>query len=240
MLLALSLLAVALADSDSSVVYLIRHAERDGHFDCLNATGRARAAALPSVFDGARDSWDVFDVFDGQLLAPGALFAHLYTPQDGVEFCQRAEQTLKPVADARGLPLNLAFGSEPEAGGNAAAAAAITAARKVHPVILVAWEHHNIPALAQELGVAPAALPKEEWPAADFDTVWVLQFSSSTAAPSFSPAEEGLDDCLKTDTCGTRAAKRDDEGGAARDKLRSRTATLMAPSLGREATAVLY
>lgn len=48
--------------------------------------------------------------------------------------------------------------------------------------ILVCWEHHRIPFLAQALGVQE---PIEAWPNSDFDTIYILNFNNAGKVSSF-------------------------------------------------------
>lgn len=172
----------AAQDGVAGVVYLIRHGEKVSHEGCLNDAGQARAATLPSIFNG------------GICEAPTIVFAHNYTA--GV--CQRCVDFATPLANDRGLAINSDFGSHTEA-GNEGAAAAIYAALATNDVILVVWEHHNLPRLAEALLAQQgrAAEVPEEWDDDDFDSIYILVFEPDgeigfSRAPSYAGPDTRL------------------------------------------------
>ena len=171
----------AAADTAKGYVYIARHGEKSVWYGCLNATGEARAAALPSIFDGqARAN-------GATLYKPKALFAYYY--DDGQD-CERCIATLQPMAKDLGLSIQHTPSSSSTTEGVRLAAASITKALASDPVVLVAWNHHHIAALAEQLGVSAASIPT--WDGSDFDSVFQLIFEGSTLV-SFSVTSEGFD-----------------------------------------------
>lgn len=164
----LLLAAATVADDVTGVVYLIRHGEKESPTGCLSAEGQARAETLP-------------DRFDGNICErPDVLFAHNYTS----EYCQRCVQFLEPLARDRQLVINDALSSQPPS-SNEEAAAAIRESLSARPgsTVLVAWEHHNLPKLAEaliEASGSKAEVP-EEWPADDFTTLYIIVFEPGLA-----------------------------------------------------------
>ena len=169
------------ADARKAYVYIARHGEKSVWYGCLNATGEARAAALPGIFDGqARAN-------GATLYTPKALFAYYY--DDGQD-CERCVATLQPIAKDLGLSVQHTQNSSATVEGVRLAAASIVKALVSAPVVLVAWNHHHIAALAEQLGVSAGSVPV--WDGSDFDTVYQLEFEGSTLV-SFSTTTEGFD-----------------------------------------------
>ena len=103
---------------------------------------------------------------------------------NGSKSC-RPEQTITPLSQLLGsaVPLNLNFvkGEEQQV---AAAAMACTG------VVLIAWQHEDIPAIAEAIlgktGVVPAT-----WPGNRFDVVWVFNLGPNSGY-SFSQVPQML------------------------------------------------
>ena len=201
------------ADDDAGVIYIIRHGEKKWALGCLSTQGEERAKALVSIFDGKpAATHDTFQV-------PRAIFANQYT--DGID-CQRCKQTVTPISEALGIPINFTYGFPANLGGNPRAASAMKAslaAQGAGAVVLTAWEHVNIQFLAEDLGVAKSSVPN--WPGSDYDTVYVLTFDGAQTLTSFKVAAENYtppvlaDTGLMTLASGAAvAASADDDGGA--------------------------
>jgi hypothetical protein len=165
-------------------VMLIRHAEKpdgtaqgvdiDGNAgkEFLTVRGWQRAGALVRFFAPTNAECQRQGV--GQ---PGFLFASGPVSKkkgagDGSK-SERPEQTITPLSEFLGdtVPLNLNFvqGEEREVA---------TAATSCAGVVLIAWQHEDIPAIAAAIlgktGVVPA-----KWPGDRFDIVWVFDLQSS-------------------------------------------------------------
>jgi hypothetical protein len=56
-------------------------------------------------------------------------------------------------------------------------------------VVLMVWEHSNIPALARNFGVTGEDLT---WKGGDFDSMWIIEFKNGSATPTFTKTQEGL------------------------------------------------
>lgn len=176
--------AALLPEASEGYVYITRHGEKSVWYGCLNATGRERAAAFPSIFNGEPRRGG------RTLYTPTALMAFHY--DDGVD-CERCIETLQPIAKHLGLQIQHTLQSTNASDGTQLAVSAIRRALATEqiagnaPVVLVTWEHHHITELAQSLGVAPQVIP--EWPQADFDTVFQLVYHGTTLH-RFSQASE--------------------------------------------------
>jgi hypothetical protein len=78
----------------------------------------------------------------------------------------RAQHTLAPLAEFLGKPVNTDFVKGAEA-------ALADAVRGLSGVVLIAWEHHAICALANALMQSDRDTP-QSWPDDRFDMVWVF------------------------------------------------------------------
>jgi hypothetical protein len=87
----------------------------------------------------------------------------------------RPEQTLTPLSDFLGadVPIDLSF-AEGEETAIAAAAAACSG------VVLIAWQHEEIPAIANAI-LQNADIVPEKWPGERFDAVWVFDLRADEA-----------------------------------------------------------
>jgi hypothetical protein len=157
----------------TQTLYLIRHAEKptgqsaqgideqgapDKH--SLTPLGWTRASALVGLFTSGQRG----------IAVPQHLFA---SSPDG---SRRPLETITPLAQKIGLPIDSTIAPDDAAG----AAAAVT---HTPGVTLMAWEHHAIPEIAKALGdVQPA--PPSKWPGSRFDVIWV--FTRSGAGWQFS------------------------------------------------------
>jgi hypothetical protein len=168
------------------VVMIIRHAEKpltpdvphgvsiDGlaDRDSLTPRGWQRAGALVGFFSGERK---------GVLRTPTHLFASRVVPESG---SRRSFETLQPLSERLGLSIDTRFAKN-ELAELAAAVRATTG------VVLVAWEHHLIPALANIL-VGDTSSAPQVWPDDCFDMVWVIDPGVGGATGSFQQVPELL------------------------------------------------
>jgi hypothetical protein len=169
----------------TETIVLLRHGEKpDAGLGQLDCQGLNRALALPTVL--ARS-----------FATPRSIYAPdpaEQKPDDGRDYDYvRPLATIEPTAIALGLPVHAAFGvSRLDLLQQALEAPANHAA-----VVLVAWEHHGIVTLARALmtahGAAAAVVPN--WPATDFDSLFVvrLRWTGQTATATFGRRSEGLD-----------------------------------------------
>jgi len=181
------------------VVYLIRHGEKAhcgklNTISCLSDLGLERAKYIPSQFGGT--------LHGGRSTpypAPDALFSCNYkdwfdcgSPHNPFwknQTMYRTQQTITPLSEKFGIPINNSYGFMPSLGSNPEAAKAILA-KLAEPhinVIVVAWEHNNIlygwpekvtnygPGLAESLGASKADLP--EWTSDNYDMVFALSYT---------------------------------------------------------------
>jgi len=156
-----------------SVVMLLRHAEKplgegpphgvtiDGAPDpeSLTPRGWQRAGALVGLF--------VPDPSDGRgprLPTPTHLFASQVGPRSS---SQRPRETLVPLSERLGLAVDSRFRKEE-------LEELVRAVRLIDGVVLIAWEHHLLPSLANMLMGDASSVP-QIWPDDRYDVVWVVE-----------------------------------------------------------------
>lgn len=155
-----------------SLVMFIRHAEKppqgggppagitkDGSIDqhSLTVRGWTRAGALIGFFASAHDGVE----------RPTKIFAAGVNDVTGPHG-RRPSETVTPLAQAKGIPLDTTFA----VGDEADVAKAIL---REEGVVLVSWEHHNIRRIVLGIGVQDFA---RDWPDERFDLVWLCRMTS--------------------------------------------------------------
>jgi hypothetical protein len=157
--------------AQASKIMIVRHAEKpvtvgdqaflgvreDGTEDkeSLIVRGWQRAGALCTLFPTASRG----------LAVPDGLFAADPEKANGIgSKSRRPQQTITPLSERLGLQIDLSF-----AKGQEAEVAAAAVARG--GVVLIAWQHEAVPAIAQAIpgGDVPAT---KAWPDDRFDIVW--------------------------------------------------------------------
>ena len=153
-------------------ISLIRHAEKqlgdvpprsvsvDGEPDpeSLTPRGWQRAGALVGLFVPRADG-------SGPILpTPTHLFASKLGPHSQ---SRRPRETLEPLSERLGLPIDASFIQDDLDGLERAIRAAVG-----H--VLVAWEHKRIPLIAARLVTDPTQVPTV-WPDDRYDVIWVLE-----------------------------------------------------------------
>lgn len=151
-------------------IMLIRHAEKpvgnqpphgvtiDGIVDgkSLTVLGWQRAGALVELFDPSREP-----------LRPGLVRpTRLFASNPGTSGSKRPLETITPLAQRMNMKVQT-----PVKDKEIAQIAAILRQTPGSP--LAAWQHQDIPAIAEHLGPVHPAPPKK-WPGDRFDIVWVF------------------------------------------------------------------
>jgi hypothetical protein len=181
---ALSAGTAAAAPPATETIVLVRHGEKpEAGLGQLNCRGLNRALALPAVL--RRDFG-----------APAAIFAPnpaAAKPDHGTTYDYvRPLATIEPTAIEAGLPVNTNIGFS----DTTALETALDAPALARAVVLVAWEHTEIVALARALATAhggnPALIPA--WDHKDFDSIYVLRITrdGARATTVFERLAEGL------------------------------------------------
>lgn len=156
-------------DSGTRLVMIIRHGEKpDGSHPGIDADGNEDSSSLTATgWDRAHRLVGLFNPPDGNFRAglgrPVAIYA-AGANDDGEG--TRTRETVSPLADALGLPINTSFGKGDEE-------------KLVKHVLaqpgptLICWQHGEIPGIAEAF---PSATPEppSEWPDDRFDVIWTL------------------------------------------------------------------
>jgi broad specificity phosphatase PhoE len=168
------------------LVMIIRHAEKpltpdvphgvtiEGEVDrdSLTPRGWQRAGALVNLFTAGHS---------GALSTPAHLFASQVVPGSG---SRRSFETLQPLAERLGLPIDLRFPKEDLAG-------LAGAVRATAGVVLISWEHHLIPSLANML-IGDTSTAPQVWPDDRFDIIWAIEPGIGARVGSFRQVPELL------------------------------------------------
>jgi hypothetical protein len=155
--------------SGSSLVMIIRHGEKpSGSTPGVDARGNQDASSLTDVgWNRARRLVDLFNPADGRLRAglarPTAIYA-ASANSDGEG--ARTRETVTPLADNLGIPLDTSFGKGDEK------ALVNRVISRAGPT-LIAWQHGEIPLIAKSFpSVTPT--PPAQWPDNRFDVIWTF------------------------------------------------------------------
>ena len=173
-----------------SMVMLLRHAEKplgdgpphgvtiDGVMDpeSLTPRGWQRAGALVGLFVPDRSG-------SGAPTLPTP--THLFASQiGGSEHSQRTRETLLPLSDRIGLVVDSRFPKE-------AVGELVRAVRTIDGMVLIAWEHHLIPSIANLLAQDAWRVP-QIWPDDRYDLVWVFESTGEGGGTGFREVPEML------------------------------------------------
>jgi hypothetical protein len=177
----------ALSEDGIETILFIRHGEKpESGLGQLNCQGLNRALALPSVMANSFGSPDAIFVPNPSIPKEDA-----GKPYDYV----RPLATVEPTAILFGLPIDASIGVSDIEGLKAALERPLSLHRNT--LILVAWEHKEIVAIAKELlaahGGDPAVVPK--WHGDDFDSIYIVSLSvaDDPTKTSFAREHENLD-----------------------------------------------
>jgi broad specificity phosphatase PhoE len=150
-------------------IMVIRHAEKpDGTAPGLDEAGDEDDSSLTAVgWERAHALVGLFDPAEGDprpgLARPGTIYAAGVTDEgEG----QRTRETVAPLADALGIPVNTEYGKGEEK-------KLMKDVLELSGTTLISWQHSEIPAIADVFeSVTPA--PPQEWPSDRFDVVWTF------------------------------------------------------------------
>jgi hypothetical protein len=164
---------------------LLRHAEKplgdgpphgvtiDGTLDpeSLTPRGWQRAGAMVGLFvpGGPGDPGSTAP----RLPTP----THLFASQIGGGSSQRPRETLLPLGERLGREVDSHFRKED-------VGQLVGAVRAIDGVVLIAWEHHLIPSIANLLAGDASRVP-QIWPDDRFDLVWVFGGASPAGGREF-------------------------------------------------------
>ena len=141
--------------------------------------GWQRCGALAVLFDPA------VGALQAGLRTPTALYSPSYGAA-GKTQAHRTFQTIQGLAGRLGLPIQspVPEGQEP------ALIEAILASGG--QVVLICWEHHHIPALAQAIPTLDATTVPTAWPGDRFDVIWTFGLDPATGRYAFGQVPQQL------------------------------------------------
>jgi hypothetical protein len=152
-----------------SLVMIIRHGEKpDGANPGVDADGNEDDSSLTEVgWNRAHRLVDLFDPAQDAprpgLARPEAIYAA--GANDNGEG-QRTRETVEPLADKLGIPVDTSFGKGEEK-------ALVKHAISQPGPTLISWQHSGIPTIAEAFpSVTPN--PPSEWPDDRFDVIWTF------------------------------------------------------------------
>ena len=114
------------------------------------------------------------------------IIRHAEKPAVGDNLCQKGLNRANalpatPFAVAHNLTLNSSFKSEE-------AAKLADDIKQKNGIVLVVWDHDNIPDLARAFGIKE----KLQWKDEDYDSIWIVEFTNTSAAPQLRIEKENL------------------------------------------------
>jgi|ERR1019366_4580483 hypothetical protein len=164
-------------------IMVIRHAEKpEGAVQGVDADGNAgkeflvvqgwqRAGALVRFFAPSSAQFQRPGIEQPQSLFASGPVSKKKVDSGSKSF--RPEQTITPLSKfpGNGVPLNLSFaeGEETQVAAAAAAGGGVT---------LIAWQHEEIPAIADAIPGKTGVVPPK-WPGDRFDVVWVFDLQAN-------------------------------------------------------------
>ena len=159
----------ASASAQRSLVMIIRHGEKpDGSHPGVDAGGNRDDSSLSAI--GWNRAYTLVNLFAPAQGPPRVGFARptaIYAASANANGeGRRTRETVQPLADALGIPVNTAFGKGEES-------ALVQDVIDRPGVTLICWQHGEIPAIAEAFpAVSPP--PPSTWPDDRFDVVWTL------------------------------------------------------------------
>jgi len=150
-------LLLTVHSASAQTIVLIRHGEKPKKGDNLSCRGVNRSLAL-------------VDVLHTRFGIPEAIFVPSMSRKDNTKH-SRMFQTILPFASKYNLPVNSEFRV-------ADAPAVAGAARKKTGVVIIVWEHSQLPEIARSLGVESTSL---DWSDDDYDSIWIVTYKHNKA-----------------------------------------------------------
>mmetsp|Transcript_11429 Transcript_11429/g.34100 ORF Transcript_11429/g.34100 Transcript_11429/m.34100 type:complete len:306 (-) Transcript_11429:72-989(-) len=149
----------------STTVLLMRHCDKtdDSQTHC-SPKGFRRAAFIQTLFGQ-----------NGRFPAPDRLYAR--KPEGKRKPVLRSMETLTPTAEKFALPIDVNYGVESYKQLAEAVRADVRSGKLADELVVIAWKHENLQALARALGWSKA--PPWRWD--DFDTLFVLTYRKDYA-----------------------------------------------------------
>jgi hypothetical protein len=172
-------------------IMIIRHAEKpehsasphgvsiDGEKDphLLIVKGWYRAGALVCLFSPRSGK-----MINAQIDKPQFLYASAYRKHH--DQGKRPQATIMPLAARLGIEINRDFFVGKHK-------ALLESVLDCEGVVLISWEHHDIPLIANHILGNTHTVP-QKWPDDRFDIVWVFEWIPALAAYTFSQVPQDL------------------------------------------------
>lgn len=171
-------------------IMIVRHAEKpaaDGPPHGVDINGKKdpesliplgwqRAGALATLFAPSNGQFTSPSLAKPQLLYASGVGKHSNS--------LRPQETITPTAQKLGLTINTSILK----GQESALAAAIVLCKGI---VLVAWEHQNIPTIANAILGNKTTVP-QKWPGDRFDLVWVFDLDTAKGTYGFTQVPQLL------------------------------------------------
>jgi hypothetical protein len=134
--------------------------------------GWQRSGALAAFFDPAAGGPDA------GLQTPGTLLSPSYGDPAKTAL-HRTHQTIQGLSDRLGLQIVSTFGDKQDSD------LADSVVSTCSGVVLICWEHHNIPAIASALPTVPGTVIPQMWPDDRFDVIWTFTLDPAAASVQY-------------------------------------------------------
>jgi hypothetical protein len=169
---------VPVAQATPSRIILIRHAEKpdDDSAKDLNAAGVARANALVDFF--------ATNAVIAEKGEPQFIFAKYKKGSSAPTM--RAVETVTPLARALGIAVDTDYGKK---NMSDMTSSLLKDAAYDGKVVLICWDHDELPDLAQALGITAAPA---KWKGGVYDRFWVADFDSEGSVTTFQDLPQHL------------------------------------------------
>ncbi|MDN0075074.1 hypothetical protein QU481_09225 [Crenobacter sp. SG2303] len=182
---------IPMATPRAQKIMIIRHAEKpttnnsdpygvndNGETDGegLTVQGWQRAGALAVLFAPSHGSLQ-----NAELATPGVLFAAAVAKHSKSE---RPEDTITPLSQKLATQIDSRYTKGQEA---AVAEAAVAS----DGVVLICWQHQDIPTIANAILDNQSTVP-QKWPGERFDLVWVFDLDQNSGAYRFCQVPQQL------------------------------------------------
>ncbi len=165
-------------------IMIIRHAEKPvGQITGINASGSPDSSSLiPQGWQRSGALISLFGSSSGPLPVPSYLFApNLF----GSGTSKRPFETITPLAAKLGITINAKPGNAAPAEYDSTGYPSMASDVVSCPgVVLIAWEHEDIPSIANLL-IGNSTTAPQTWPSARFDVVWTFDLNPATNTYSF-------------------------------------------------------
>ncbi len=166
-------------------IMIIRHAEKPvGKINGINESGNQDSSSLiPQGWQRAGALVTLFNSSFGPLPMPSYLFAPNVFASGTSE---RPFETITPLAAKLGITINAHPGADkPAQYASTDYSTMVSAVLSCPGVVLIAWEHEDIPLMANLL-LGNSTTAPQTWPSARFDVIWIFDLNPAANTYTFS------------------------------------------------------